>query len=79
MRLLSLLVDDECYFYYKIPRGLLLEHAPPTHVATIEKLFSCIWCASFAFFYYVSKTFTQEYHVLLEGHNIWSQTSDAVG
>jgi hypothetical protein len=79
MMLLCLLVDDECYFYDKIPRGLLLEHAPPTRVAKIEEPFLRVWCASFAFFYYVSKTFTQEYHVLLEGHNIRTQTSDAVG
>ncbi len=71
-------MDDECYFYDKIPRGLLLEHAPPTHVATIEEPFSRVRRNLFAFFYYVSKIFTQEYHVL-EGHNIWTQTSDAVG
>jgi hypothetical protein len=43
-------VDDECHFYDKIPRGLLLEHAPPTRVATIEELFLCMWRNSFVFF-----------------------------
>jgi hypothetical protein len=42
MMLLRLLVDGKNYFYDKIPRGLLLEHAPPTRNATIEQLFSCM-------------------------------------
>jgi hypothetical protein len=44
MMLLHLLVDDKNSFYDKRPRGLLLEHAPPTCNATIEQLFSCVLC-----------------------------------